>query len=118
MKVIALVIIMLSLQGCLKVEVKSPDGLVADTVKAGKDAYQSVSDSINGNKESTFTHQYYLASQDSQESATSTCLSEVKKVAESAIGSDNFDIRETITRKGAADQQAYIECKIIVVSQE
>ena len=118
MRIIVLVVMIISLQGCLKVEVKSPDRLVADTVKAGKDAYQSVSDSIKGNKQSTFTHQYFLASEESQESANSTCLGEVKKVAESAIGSDKFDIRETITGNGTADQQAYIECKIIVVSQE
>ena len=117
MKTALLIIIALSLQGCLKVEVKSPDSLVADTVQASKDAYQAVSDSIKGNKHSTFTHRHTLSEQDNQTSATNTCLAKLKEVATTSIGSNEFDIRDTQTKNGAADGQTYIECKIVVVSQ-
>jgi len=118
MKTALLIIIALSLQGCLKVEVKSPESLVADTVQASKDAYQAVSDSIKGNKHSTFTHRHTLSAQDNQTSATSSCISKVKEVATTSIGSDEFDIRETQTKNGTSDGQTYIECKIVVVSQK
>ena len=118
MKTVPLIIIALSLQGCLKVEVKSPDSLVSDTVQASKDAYQAVSDSIKGNKHSKFTHRHTLTAQDNQASATNTCLSKVKEVAATSIGTKEFDIRDTQTQNGKADGQAYIECKIVVVSQK
>ncbi len=118
MKTALLIIIALSLQGCLKVEVKSPDSLVSDTVQASKDAYQAVSDSIKGKKHSTFTHRHSLTAQDNQTSATNTCLSKVKEVAATSIGTDEFNIRETQTQNGNADGQTYIECKIVVISQK
>lgn len=118
MKTALLIIIVLSLQGCLKVEVKSPDSLVADTVQASKDAYQAVSDSIKGNKHSTFTHRHTFTTQDNQDSATNICLSKVKDVATTSISTDKFDIRETQTKNGKLNDQPYIECKIVVVSQK
>lgn len=118
MRTTLLIIIALSLQGCLKVEIKSPDSLIADTVQVSKDAYQAVNDSIKGNKHSTFTHRHALTPQDNQTSATNTCLSKVAEVATTSIGTDKFDIRKTQTQNGKSDGQTYVECTIIVVSQK
>ncbi|OUS28630.1 hypothetical protein A9Q99_11495 [Gammaproteobacteria bacterium 45_16_T64] len=117
MKKISLLLVAMSLTGCLKIQVKSPDNLVKDTVDASKDAYQSVSDKINGNKESTFSHQYFLVSNEEESAANGQCIEQVKLIAAQSLGTEKFDVRETKTSSGESNEQAYVNCKIIVVSK-
>ena len=103
------------MSGCVTIE--SPDNLVSDTIEAGKDAYQSVKESISDEpveKEKAFVHEYTVTVQEPIATSINKCLEIVVETTKVAIDKPQLDIKETITNSTQRESQLIVNCKIVI----
>lgn len=78
-KIFTIIALAVATTSCMKLEVK-PDGIIGDTVDAGKEAYQSIKRSRNGEEERNFSHKISYDSAISNAVNITNCKKEMMEV--------------------------------------
>lgn len=118
-RIIFVLFLMASVSGCIKLQM--PDDMVSDTVEAGRDIYDDVTDSDEDGPASggtasgsIFSHTVVGASDSPESDLRETCLSELESRAKELLGTEEITftlVSETISTK---DEKAIVSCTISV----
>lgn len=135
MKNIFVVVACLCLPACVTIE--SPDNLISDTIKAGKEVYQDIKKSKDNSEseqetkiepadtsvvvasemdkvENTFINTYPLENMDNELNAMQTCMSELIEDTRRSLNLYSLDVLSRTYETITADNVDVIQCKITI----
>jgi hypothetical protein len=135
MKNIFVVVGCLCLPACVTIE--SPDNLISDTIKAGKEVYQDIKKGKDNREseqetktepadtsvvvvsemdkvENTFINTYPLENMDNELNAMQTCMSELIEDTRRSLNLYSLDVLSRTYETITADNVDVIQCKITI----
>lgn len=113
MKNVLLVIFGLVLCSCVKVQVK-PEKIVSDTVRAGKDIYDTVQRNREGKQERVLSHRVAVQNGDTA-SALTSCRKIVKQLAAQENEDSDMEILKESTEIVDEGSRSFASCEMVVL---
>ena len=112
-KVLTLLTLPIVVAGCVQLEI-NPGNVVADTVNAGKDAYQSIKRYKNGEEQRAYSHAMPYDDSASTAENTTHCKAEIYQIIKAA----SYTVSNTISESSKVIKEQSsesISCTIEVV---
>ncbi|MFS1523864.1 hypothetical protein ACL7TT_07090 [Microbulbifer sp. 2304DJ12-6] len=112
-KIFTIIALAVATTSCMKLEVK-PDGIIGDTVDAGKEAYKSIKRSRNGEEERNFSHKISYNSAISNAVNIANCKKEMMEV----ISVFELTVSKILTESSeivGEDERRSVQCTVKAV---
>ncbi len=106
------------LSGC--VTVKAPDNLVSDTVKVGKNVYNTIKDKVSTTEPKStseltvFEHNYIIPEGEELSVSNKKCLEQVTVKAKEKLNKFRLDIKQIESSINHNDGNSSLACKISI----